>query len=115
MRSCGKRASQTSTQRQNRQENARNDRQGHNVSRIHKPPNSLAPCPPPSRWSFLFFAFFVDWGLDSGLCACKAGPLLLESLLQSILLWLFWRWGLLNYVPKLASNCNTPDLCLQSS
>jgi hypothetical protein len=30
--------------------------------------------------------------LNSGLRACKTGTLLLESCLQSILLWLFWRW-----------------------
>jgi hypothetical protein len=32
--------------------------------------------------------------LDTGLYICKAGALLLESCLQSILLWLFWRTGL---------------------
>jgi hypothetical protein len=31
--------------------------------------------------------------LNSGLHACKAGTLPLEPHLQSILLWLFWRWG----------------------
>jgi hypothetical protein len=30
------------------------------------------------------------------------------------LLRLFWRWGLENYLPGLASNCN-PDLSLPSS
>jgi hypothetical protein len=34
-----------------------------------------------------------DWGLHSGLLTCKAGALMLEPLLQSILLWFFWRWG----------------------
>jgi hypothetical protein len=24
--------------------------------------------------------------------------------------WLFWRWGLLNYLPGLASNCDPPNL-----
>jgi hypothetical protein len=33
-----------------------------------------------------------------------------ESYLQSILLWLFWRWGLVNYLPRLALNCNLPNL-----
>jgi hypothetical protein len=32
------------------------------------------------------------------------GALLLEPHLQSILLWLFWRWDLENYLPGLASN-----------
>jgi hypothetical protein len=36
----------------------------------------------------------------------------LELYLQSILLWLFWRQWLTNYLPKLASNCNPPDLSL---
>jgi hypothetical protein len=42
----------------------------------------------------LHLFFWWDWGLNSGLCAGKAGALLLEPHLQSILLWLFWRgWG----------------------
>jgi hypothetical protein len=32
--------------------------------------------------------------------------------LQSILLWLFWRWDLVNYLPRLASNRDPPDLSL---
>jgi hypothetical protein len=28
------------------------------------------------------------------------------------LLWLFWRWGLVNHLPGLASNSNPPDLNL---
>jgi hypothetical protein len=31
------------------------------------------------------------------------------------LLWLFWREGVLNYLPGLALNCDPPDLSLQSS
>jgi hypothetical protein len=56
-----------------------------------------------------------EWDLNSGLHICKAGALLLEPLHQSILLWLFWRWGLANYLPRLASNLNPPDLNLPSS
>jgi hypothetical protein len=47
-----------------------------------------------------FWAFFNvplpqwNWDLNSGLCICKAGTLLLEPHLQSILLWWFWRWDL---------------------
>jgi hypothetical protein len=45
----------------------------------------------------IFYLFFWwDWGLTSGLHTCKVGTLLLEPHLQSILLWLFWRWGLEN-------------------
>jgi hypothetical protein len=32
--------------------------------------------------SFEFFYFSWDWGLNSGLCTCKAGALLLETHLQ---------------------------------
>jgi hypothetical protein len=54
-------------------------------------------------------------GLNSGLCACKSGALPLEPHLQSILLWLFWRWYFMNYLPLLALNCDPPDLSLPSS
>jgi hypothetical protein len=64
--------------------------------------------------SWLFF-FLVDQGLNSGLCTCKASVLLLEPHLQSILLWLFGRWGLKKYLPRLALNSNPPDLRLSST
>jgi hypothetical protein len=57
----------------------------------------------------------VELDLNSGLCLCKLGALPLEPQFQSILLWLFWRWGLGNYLPRLASNCSSPDLCLPNS
>jgi hypothetical protein len=31
------------------------------------------------------------------------------------LLWLFWRWGLVNYLPGLTLNCDSPYLNLPSS
>jgi hypothetical protein len=31
------------------------------------------------------------------------------------LLWLFWRWGLENYLPRLALNCDPPNFNLPSS
>jgi hypothetical protein len=31
------------------------------------------------------------------------------------LLWLVWRWGLVNYLTGLALNCDPPDLSLPSS
>jgi hypothetical protein len=34
----------------------------------------------------------------------------LEPHLQSILLLLFWRWGLINYLPRLVSNCYPPTV-----
>jgi hypothetical protein len=58
-----------------------------------------------------FFFFFVN----SGFHACKARALSLESLLQSTLLRLFWRWGLLNCLPRLALNCSPPHRSLPSS
>jgi hypothetical protein len=52
------------------------------------------------------------WVLNSGLHVYKAGTLLLDSHLQSILLWLFWRWSFVNYLRRLASNY---DLILAST
>jgi hypothetical protein len=31
------------------------------------------------------------------------------------LLWLFWRWGLNNCLPRLASNLSPPDLGLSNN
>jgi hypothetical protein len=31
------------------------------------------------------------------------------------LLWLFWRWRLMNYMPRLASNFDLPNLSLANS
>jgi hypothetical protein len=45
---------------------------------------------------------------------CKAGALPLKPHLQSIFLWLFWRWGLVYYLPGLTSNLDPPDLNLLS-
>jgi hypothetical protein len=36
--------------------------------------------------------------LNSGLCTCKAGALLLQPHRWSTLLWLFWRWGFLRTI-----------------
>jgi hypothetical protein len=53
----------------------------------------------PLQWSMALWLkfwpknfFLWDWDLNSGLCAHKAGALPFETYLQSILLWLFWRW-----------------------
>jgi hypothetical protein len=43
--------------------------------------------------TYYIFFFGWDWGLNSGLHTCKVGALLLELHLQSVLFWLFWRWG----------------------
>jgi hypothetical protein len=49
------------------------------------------------------FSTYVTFVFSIGLCTWKAGAVLLEPPLQSILLCLFWRWGLMNYLPGLAS------------
>jgi hypothetical protein len=61
--------------------------------------------------------FFLDEtrGLNSGLHTCKAGTLPLEPHLQSMLLWLFWRQGLMNYLPGLAWNHDPPNLTSQAA
>jgi hypothetical protein len=38
-----------------------------------------------------------------------------RQVLQSLLLWLFWRWALSNYLVELTSNLCPPDLSLTSS
>jgi hypothetical protein len=45
----------------------------------------------------------------------KAGALLLEPYLHSILLWLFWRWGLTNYLLGPALKAYPPSLSVLSS
>jgi hypothetical protein len=47
--------------------------------------------------------------------ACKAGILLLEPHLQSILLWLFWKWSLVNCFSRLSSNLDLPTVSFPSS
>jgi hypothetical protein len=56
--------------------------------------------------------FWQYWGLNSRLWK---SALLLEPHLQSILLWLFWRWGLPNYFPRLVLNLNSPDLSFSTT
>jgi hypothetical protein len=64
------------------------------------------------------FLFFL---VGLGLYACKAGThkagaVLLEPHLQSILLWLFWRWGLEDFFAWAGPlNYDPPNLSLPSS
>jgi hypothetical protein len=51
-----------------------------------------------------FCVCVCDWDLNSGLGAGKVGILLLEPHLPSILLWLFWKWGLARLSAQLASH-----------
>jgi hypothetical protein len=54
----------------------------------------------------MFVCFRWGWDLNSRFHICEAGTLPLEPHLQSIFIWLFQRWGLLNYLPGLATNLN---------
>jgi hypothetical protein len=45
----------------------------------------------------------------------KQALYLFEPHRQSILLWLFWKWDLANYLPRLALNHDPPDLSFLSS
>jgi hypothetical protein len=65
---------------------------GYSISTKYSGPHSFTFC-------VLFFVFLVGLEFDSGLRSCKAGTLLLEPHLRSILVWLFWRGGLANYFP----------------
>jgi hypothetical protein len=60
---------------------------------------------------FFFPPPWECWGLNFR----ASGTLLLEPHLQSIFLWLFWRYGLKNYLPGLASNLHPPNLSFPSS
>jgi hypothetical protein len=57
------------------------------------------------------FVFFVELGFELR----PSCTVLLEPHLQNILFWLIWKWGLLNYLPGLASNWGPLDLNLLSS
>jgi hypothetical protein len=67
----------------------------------------LYPCPLKHILLSHFF-YFGWWGDDSGLNSryhsCIAGALHLEIYLQSALPWVFWKWGLPNYLLWLAWN-----------
>jgi hypothetical protein len=66
-----------------------------------------------SKWSQS--VCWMNLGKVRGVLWNKAGSLWLEPHLQSILLWLLWRWGSPDYLSRLASNCDPPYLSLQSS
>jgi hypothetical protein len=58
----------------------------------------------------LYFGGTGAWTLVSTRHSWKR----LELCLQFILLWLFWRWDLTNYLPSLTSSCNPPNVNLPS-
>jgi hypothetical protein len=73
----------------------------------------------PDQFTTVQLYFFDGTGVwNSGVLTCKSGALPLEPHLQSILRWLFGRWGgggLWSYLPGLALNLDPPDLSLTSS
>jgi hypothetical protein len=63
------------------------------------------------------FVFFWWWylGLNSGIGTCKMGSTPCDPHLNSILLWLFWKWGLVNYFPGLVPHLYPSTLSLSIS
>jgi cellulose synthase/poly-beta-1,6-N-acetylglucosamine synthase-like glycosyltransferase len=59
--------------------------------------------------NFKIFFFLMELGVKLTALCLQADALSLEPCLQSILLWLFWRWGLQNYLPGLALNLGQPS------
>jgi hypothetical protein len=57
----------------------------------------------------------VGLGFELRASHLKAGTPSLQPHLQSILFWLFWRWGLMNYLPRLASNLDSLILPISAS
>jgi hypothetical protein len=53
-------------------------------------------------------------GFELGTSHLKSRAVLPEPQLQSILLWLFWGWDLISYLPRLALNHDPSNLSLIS-
>jgi hypothetical protein len=51
-------------------------------------------------YQYLLFFFFVGLVFELRFYSCKAESILLKPRLQSILLWLFWRWEFLKLFTK---------------
>jgi hypothetical protein len=66
--------------------------------------------------SFLSFFFcLVGLGFELRASHLQSRHSIAWATPPSILLWLFWRWGLANYLPGLAWHYNSPDVSLSSS
>jgi hypothetical protein len=63
--------------------------------------------------NFIHLCFWWDWSLNLKFHACKAGALPYEPHLQSVLLWLFWRWGSLELFAWNGLNLDFSDLSYQ--
>jgi hypothetical protein len=70
--------------------------------------------PPHSKPDQKLQVFFFSWGLNSGLSICKPVVIPLEPHFQFIVLWLFWRWDHMKYLPRLALNHDPPRSGSQS-
>jgi hypothetical protein len=69
-----------------------------------------------STYLFVLLGFLIGLVFELRTSCCQAGTLLLEPYLQSILLWLFWRWRSHElFEPWLASTCSPPDLSFPNS
>jgi hypothetical protein len=65
-------------------------------------------------FKLILLFFFGD--LNSGIMLAKQALYHLSHTSRPFCSAYFWRWGLENYLPGLASNCNPPDeLSLPSS
>jgi hypothetical protein len=63
----------------------------------------------------LFLFCFGGMGFELRASHCKESALSLKPHLQSILLWLFWRLDLVNYLSGLTLNHEPPNLSLPGS
>jgi hypothetical protein len=62
----------------------------------------------PQPYSWIFFFFFEALGFELRVYTLSCSTSL-------FLCWVFFRQGLANYLPRLASNRDPPDLCLLNS
>jgi hypothetical protein len=110
-----------------------NNKEKQEVTRYHKAPSSACPqwpkgCPPglppkahstllgPNFYTWTFF-FFGGGGTGVWTQVLTFASQMLYHLRHSashFLSWVFLRQGLVNYLPRLALNCDPPDLCLLS-
>jgi hypothetical protein len=70
---------------------------------------------PPSFHHLTFFFFLVGLGFELRALHLQSKCSVLETHFQTILLWLFWRWDLANYLPGLALNLDPPCISLPSN
>jgi hypothetical protein len=59
-----------------------------------------------------FFSFSGTGSWTQDFTLAEQVLLCLSYTSSPFLVWLFWWWGLMNYFPRLAWNCDSPDLSL---